>query len=51
MSRTGWEAVTFSAMTFEDVESLLEMSTELSAATYGTGHILDRMAAVLTHVR
>ena len=47
MSRTDWEAVSFSALAFEDVQSLLALSAELSAATYGTSHILDRMAVLL----
>ena len=47
MSREEWAAISFSALTFEDVQKLLGMAAELSAASYGSGQILDRMAALL----
>ena len=49
MSRVGWEAISFSALTVEDIQGLLDLSAELKAATYGTSNILDRMVAVLNN--
>ena len=47
MTRPDWEAVSFSALTIDDVKALLEVSAELSAAKHGTGRILDQMVELL----
>ena len=47
VSREDWAAISFSALTFEDVQNLLNMAAELSKASYGSGQILDGMANLL----
>jgi hypothetical protein len=47
MSRVDWDAISFSALEFEDIEELLAVSAELSNATYGHTRYLDRLSLVL----
>jgi hypothetical protein len=47
VSRADWAAISFSALTFEDVRKLLDMAAELSTASYGSSKILDGMADLL----
>jgi hypothetical protein len=47
MARSGWDSLSFSALSIYDVRAVLDMSEQLSAAKFGTSRILERMVDVL----